>query len=131
MNLSTVFAVVIPILLLSYQASSAALNAETKEDVSLALGDTMQKRMTPEESCKGECKGAPDCDMELCIFTGTAIMECEKECEGSDPDEYDENYNTCEDRCYGPKRCKYDCDREHDDPADQAKCMEECVSDYI
>jgi len=129
MNLSAVFVVVIPILLLSHQASSAALNAEKEDDASVTLGDGILKQI--EKGCReGECMGHPDCDWQGCFVVETAYQRCKLVCKDEDYYEYDENGNNCVDRCSGRAICKDDCDREHDDPADQAKCFQECASDY-
>ena len=92
----------------------------------------MQKRMTIEESCKeGECRGDPTCDWQRCVAVETAYQRCNEECKDSDPEEYDENENNCEDRCNGLANCKIDCNGEHDDPEEQAKCFLDCGLDYI
>jgi len=97
MNLSTVFAVVIPILLLSHQASSAALNAEKEDNASLALGDDILKQI--EKDCRGECRGHPGC-VAYCVASQTALMRCDLlECKDEDFYEYDENDENCIDRC--------------------------------
>jgi len=101
MNLSTVFAVVIPILLLSlysHQASSAALNAEKEDDASVALGDDDLKQI--EKDCRGECRGHPDCDWQGCVEAIKPYYRCELECKDEDYYEYDENNMNCEDRCF-------------------------------
>merc|ERR1719334_2636448 len=52
--------------------------------------------------CKGECRGYPAC-VGRCVAVMTAGQQCQEECKDSDPEEYDENDENCEDRCFYSK----------------------------